>query len=57
MSGGGGWEAGESRCPALMPVAWWLAPGALRVLAWAPCQSESLGKVAGDQNEGQLANS
>lgn len=55
MSGGGGWEAGESRCPALMPVAWWLAPGALRVLARAPCQS--LGKVAGDQSEGQLANS
>lgn len=55
MSGGGGWEAGEYRCPALMPVAWWLAPGALRVLARAPCQS--LGKVAGDQSEGQLANS
>lgn len=32
-------------------------PALAEPLPWARCQSESLGRMAGDQNEGQLANS
>lgn len=57
-AGGGGWEEGKSRGSAAVPVASmassWHSLSSCHELG---CQSESLGKMAEDQNEGQLANS